>query len=139
MGALEGKAAVITGSGRGIGRGMALLFAREGARVVVNDPGVNLDGTGYDQGPADQVVGEIIFSGVGGEIPLRAVGEIALFEEIPQSIGVGRGDISEVGDDVSRGPGRQEEPLRYHPASASLWEKPAQHDALSSRSVTGEK
>ncbi|MGB6838228.1 MAG: SDR family oxidoreductase [Dehalococcoidia bacterium] len=59
MGALKDKVAVITGSGRGIGRGMALLFAQEGARVVVNDPGVNLDGTGHDRGPADQVVEEI--------------------------------------------------------------------------------
>jgi NAD(P)-dependent dehydrogenase (short-subunit alcohol dehydrogenase family) len=65
MGALEGKVAVISGSGRGIGRGMALLFAREGAKVVVNDPGVNPDGSGHDNGPADEVARAI--KSAGGE------------------------------------------------------------------------
>jgi hypothetical protein len=57
--ALKDKAAVITGAGRGIGRAIALLFAEEGARVVVNDAGVGPDGAGYDDGPADSVVREI--------------------------------------------------------------------------------
>ncbi len=56
---LEGKVMAMTGAGRGIGRECALLAAAEGARVVVNDPGVNPDGTGHDAGPAEQVVEEI--------------------------------------------------------------------------------
>lgn len=56
---LEGKVIAMTGAGRGIGRECALLAASEGARVIVNDPGVNPDGSGHDDGPAAQVVEEI--------------------------------------------------------------------------------
>ncbi|MBI1885601.1 MAG: SDR family NAD(P)-dependent oxidoreductase [Chloroflexi bacterium] len=59
MGKLEGKVAVVTGAGRGIGRAVALLLAQEDAKVVVNDPGVGPDGVGHDEGPAEQVVAEI--------------------------------------------------------------------------------
>ncbi len=65
MGALDGRVAIITGAGRGLGREHALLFAREGARVVVNDLGGANDGTGTDLTPAQQVVGEI--KALGGE------------------------------------------------------------------------
>lgn len=63
MGALEGRIAVITGAGRGIGREHALLFAREGASVVVNDLGGSNTGEGADTGPAHEVVDEIVAAG----------------------------------------------------------------------------
>ncbi|HEX3090373.1 MAG TPA: SDR family oxidoreductase [Ilumatobacteraceae bacterium] len=61
----EGRIAIVTGAGRGIGREHALSLASHGAKVVVNDLGGNIDGTGGDQSPAEQVVQEI--KGMGGE------------------------------------------------------------------------
>jgi len=58
-GLLKGKVAIVTGAGRGIGRGEALILAREGAKVVVNDLGGSFDGAGKKHEPADEVVKEI--------------------------------------------------------------------------------
>jgi NAD(P)-dependent dehydrogenase (short-subunit alcohol dehydrogenase family) len=70
MGALDGRVAIITGAGRGIGREHALLFASEGAKVVVNDLGGAMDGSGDDRTPAEQVVDEI--KAMGGEAVANA-------------------------------------------------------------------
>src|SRR5438552_2539934 len=58
-GIVEGKVVVVTGAGRGIGKEIALLMAREGAKVVVNDIGASLGGEGNDQSPGEEVVSEI--------------------------------------------------------------------------------
>src|SRR5438445_11276917 len=70
MGALDGRVAIITGAGRGIGREHALLFAQEGAKVVVNDLGGAMDGSGDDRTAAEQVVDEI--KAMGGEAVANA-------------------------------------------------------------------
>lgn len=65
MGSLDGRVCIVTGAGRGIGREHALYLASQGAKVVVNDLGGDIDGTGDDKAPAQQVVEEI--QAAGGE------------------------------------------------------------------------
>lgn len=77
MGSLDGRVAIITGAGRGLGREHALLFASEGAKVVVNDLGGDIHGEGEDRAPAQQVVDEI--KAAGGEA-VANVDSVADFE-----------------------------------------------------------
>jgi NAD(P)-dependent dehydrogenase (short-subunit alcohol dehydrogenase family) len=77
MGLLDGKVAVVTGAGRGIGRGEALLLAEQGAAVVVNDLGGEWDGTGADTRPAQLVVDEITAAGGRAEANYDDVADFA--------------------------------------------------------------
>jgi NAD(P)-dependent dehydrogenase (short-subunit alcohol dehydrogenase family) len=72
---LAGKVVAVTGAGRGIGREIALLCAREGAAVVVNDPGVTQDGEGGDASPAENTVADIRAGGGRAEANLASVAD----------------------------------------------------------------
>src|SRR6267142_3592588 len=82
---LKGKVAVVTGAGRGIGREIALLMARLGARVVVNDYGGTAAGQGGEKAPADEVVGEIRQGGQEAVANYDSVASMAGGQRIVQS------------------------------------------------------
>ena len=80
MGSLEGRVAIVTGGGRGIGASISRMFAAEGAKLVINDLGSSPDGQGGDQGPARDVATEIVANGGqavadGGDIADVATGQ----------------------------------------------------------------
>jgi NAD(P)-dependent dehydrogenase (short-subunit alcohol dehydrogenase family) len=81
MGLLDGKVVLITGGGRGIGRDTALIAARQGAKVIVNDLGAGIHGEGADRSPAQEVVD--LIKADGGEA-------IANFDSVTDLRAVGR-------------------------------------------------
>ena len=87
-GIVTGKVAIVTGAGRGIGRGIALLMAEEGARVVVCDIGASLEGAGTDAGPAHAVVEEIQKAGGKAIASTLSISEPALSQAISKRIAV---------------------------------------------------
>ena len=82
---LQDKVAIVTGSGRGIGRGIAMLMAQEGAKVVVVDPGVNVDGSGADHSLAEGVASEIRQAGGTAVACLESVATMEGGEQIVQT------------------------------------------------------
>ncbi len=84
MGKLDGRVAIVTGAGRGIGAGVARLLSREGASVVVADLGVSLDGSNPDSTPAHQVVQEIKAGGGNAVANLNDVGDFQAAEGLIQ-------------------------------------------------------
>ena len=78
MGKLDGRVAIVTGAGRGLGRAEALELARRGASVVVNDLGVSLEGAEGSEQPADDVVKEI--EAEGGKAAAH-FGDVSDFQE----------------------------------------------------------
>ncbi|MDP6549664.1 MAG: SDR family oxidoreductase [Dehalococcoidia bacterium] len=82
---LKDKVAIVTGAGRGIGRGVAMMMAEEGAKVVVVDPGVNVDGSGFDQSIAEVVASEIQAAGGTAVACTESVATMAGGEKIVQT------------------------------------------------------
>jgi NAD(P)-dependent dehydrogenase (short-subunit alcohol dehydrogenase family) len=82
MGVLDGKVAIVTGAGRGVGRGEALLLAQVGAKVVVNDFGGSVAGEGSDERPASEVVEVIRSRGAEATADFEDVSDFAASEKI---------------------------------------------------------
>ena len=82
MGVIDGRVSIITGGGRGIGASISRLFAKEGAKVVINDLGGHTDGTGGDEGPARDIAEEIVAAGGAAVADGGDIGDVATGERL---------------------------------------------------------
>ncbi|WP_242123909.1 SDR family oxidoreductase [Sphingobium sp. Sx8-8] len=98
---LDGKVVAVTGAGRGIGRDIALLCARQGAAVVVNDLGASAEGEGADAGPAEEVVSQIRAEGgravVNGASVADPLGATSIIEDAVRNFGGIHGVVNNAG------------------------------------------
>jgi NAD(P)-dependent dehydrogenase (short-subunit alcohol dehydrogenase family) len=105
----DGRVAVISGGGRGLGREYALLLAARGATVVVNDPGVSLRGDGFDAGPASEVVSQI--RAAGGEA-LVSTASVATDQGCAELIGEALGAFGKIDILIHNAGNTRHAPLR---------------------------
>ena len=133
---LQDKVVIVTGAGRGIGREIALLAAREGAKVVVNDPGVASDGSGTDAAPAEEVVEAIKKEGGSAVANFESVAEAVPAAGCPTARAPAPGQANALSGG-GRNPKRQPPSgLRPAPLGSRAFQKLRRRDVIRAPAIT---